>query len=150
MAENALPARLFTAQKKTISLFWTHTYTTGYNSMKVRCPVCRNTADLSVSPFFKEASAPHEKNEWHITCRCGFKKDGGFSLLQHSVLILLFLLPIAAVWALFLVYADALSHELLRFALFVLHLFPGFLAGIYLSTRYGKTVILHMLTSRSK
>lgn len=112
--------------------------------MKMKCPVCGADADLIVAAVVEDDQFSAKANDFKLTCGCGLDIEGEFSLIQKCIVTIVFLAPVAGLWAAFLLYGQGIAPAWVRFIVFMLHLIPGFLLGIWLSTRYGKYVISKM------
>lgn len=111
----------------------------------MKCPTCGASAVLIVAVVMADSDFSCRENDWKLTCRCGLDVEGRFPFVHRIVATVLFLVPIAALWALFLQYGQEIHVKWLSFLIFLVHLIGGFLLGRFLSTRYGVVVIGRMV-----
>jgi len=111
--------------------------------MKIVCPVCKQGAVLSVEVFAKDDGFKDPENDCRLTCEhCSLEKEITFPFVIRTGLLILFLLPIACSWALFLLYASALGEGWVRLSVFLVHIAIGVYAGTRLITSCAARVIL--------
>lgn len=111
--------------------------------MKMTCPRCGGDAELTVAAVVDEQFSS-KAHDWKLTCACGMDAEGVFRWRHRVAVTLLFLIPVAVSWAVFLMYGEDITPDWLRFVIFMGHLIAGFLLGMGFSTRYGALVIRAM------
>ena len=109
--------------------------------MKMKCPKCGESAKFTVAAAVEDDEFNDKNNDWKLTCDCGVDVEGKFSRLHRIVLTILFLIPVSLFWGIFLIYADKISANGLRFVVWLLHLFIGFCLSLWVTTKYGSMVI---------
>lgn len=109
--------------------------------MPIKCPTCGGPAELLIASVIENDAFENKNNDWKLRCGCGMDAEGNFPAHHRAVLAVLFLLPIALFWGIYLSYADKVGSDWIRFFVWILHIALGMAISSWISIKYGILII---------